>query len=50
MERTLINATDAQLARMKLLAEQNRNPALTSNFRKLLQTVEMELAARRDPT
>jgi hypothetical protein len=41
----LINATDAQLADMKLLAEQNRDPALASHFRKLLRTVEMEVGS-----
>lgn len=47
MERTLANATDEQLAKMKQMAADNTNPALASHFAKLLKTVEAELDARR---
>ena len=47
MNRTLANATDAQLLEMKDLAEKNRDPALTPHFRKLLETVAAELEARK---
>ena len=46
MERTLINANDAQLLEMKKLALENENPALTKHFRRLLATVEAEIEAR----
>lgn len=46
MERTLANATDAQLLEMKRLADANTNPALTLSFRNLMATVAAELEAR----
>ena len=43
----MINATKEQLEEMKRMAHENTNPAISSHFRKLLETVESEIDMRR---